>query len=160
MLSTKISQLPYYSLPPPPFLMGSMPDQSMQDLWTKWHGDRLFSSTSLFLCQYHSTNAPYTSSGQTDEAWGPSKKQCLFGNLGALDRKAFKVISCYSRQFFAVGYLETVTFFRHHGDIAHNVASWSGVTEFCGSFVPLRVVTGPPPAGRELNSVAATRTEF
>jgi len=68
--------------------------------------------------------------GQTGGAWGPSKKQCIFGNLGALDRKA---ISLLHMTVHAVGYLEAVTLVRHHGDIAHNVATWSGVTEFCGS---------------------------
>ena len=29
--------------------------------------------------------------GQTAEAWEPSKKQCYFGNLGALDRKVRRI---------------------------------------------------------------------
>ena len=42
---------------------GFDPSQSMSHLWcTKWHCDRLLSSTSVFPCQYHSTNAPHSSS--------------------------------------------------------------------------------------------------
>ena len=46
-----------------------------------------------FPCNYHSTNAPYSSSstlllpGQTAEAWERSQKKCSFGNPeGALNR--------------------------------------------------------------------------
>jgi len=36
---------------------------SMWDLWcTKWHWNRSFPSTSVLICQYHSTNAPWSSS--------------------------------------------------------------------------------------------------
>jgi len=39
------------------------PSQSMSHLWCKkWQCDRLLSSTSVFLCQHLSTNAPYSSS--------------------------------------------------------------------------------------------------
>ena len=30
--------------------------------WTQWHWDRFLSSTSVVLCQYHSTNSPHSSS--------------------------------------------------------------------------------------------------
>ena len=35
--------------------------------------------------------------GQTGEAWEPSKKQCCFGNRGALDRKVLSLLSCLRR---------------------------------------------------------------
>ena len=42
---------------------GSIPDQSMWDLWRmKWHCNRFFSQYFCFPRQYHSTNAPHSSS--------------------------------------------------------------------------------------------------
>ena len=54
-----------------------------------------FSQCLCFPCQYHSTNAPYSSSptcssyqtGKTGKGWEPCIKQCYFGTRGALDIK-------------------------------------------------------------------------
>lgn len=56
-------------------------------------------------CYCHHPNISYIFILPEEAAWESSTKQCLFGNLGALDRKAvslllaFKGTSCYSRQF-------------------------------------------------------------
>ena len=50
-------------------------------------------STSVFLCEYHSTNTPYSSlstccsyqKNRLGEYWEPSNKQCSFINPGAMD---------------------------------------------------------------------------
>ena len=54
-------------------------------------------STSVFLCQYRSTNTSFICmlvlpEGQTGEAWDPSKKQCSFGNRETLDIKVFSLL--------------------------------------------------------------------
>jgi hypothetical protein len=54
-------------------------------------------STSVFLCQYRSTNTSFICmlvlpEGQTGEAWEPSKKQCSFGNRETLDIKVFLLL--------------------------------------------------------------------
>jgi hypothetical protein len=53
----------------------------------------------LSPCQYRPTNASHRSSiilrlleGRTGEAWEPPRKQCAFGNLGALDENMFLLI--------------------------------------------------------------------
>jgi hypothetical protein len=53
-MAQAVGQRPFTAEP------GFDPGQSMCDLWwTKWHWDRFFSpSTSVFLCQFHSTGAP------------------------------------------------------------------------------------------------------
>jgi hypothetical protein len=49
--------------------------------------------TSVFPCQYHSTNSPYSFSSTCcsyqDEAWEPFERQCSFANRGALERKLY-----------------------------------------------------------------------
>jgi len=55
-------------------------------------------NTSVFSCQYHSTNAPYSSSStrcyyRTDK-WaklGIFQKQCSYGSRAAVDRKVFSL---------------------------------------------------------------------
>jgi len=47
----------------------SLPGQSMWDIWwTEWHWD-MFLSTSVFLCQYLTTSAPYSSSVYMTRGW-------------------------------------------------------------------------------------------
>ena len=75
---------------------GLIPCQSMWDLcWTEWHWDRFFSQYICFPSQYHSTNAPQSSSSTRCSYWKNKwttpgnfpKKQSSFGNWGTLDRK-------------------------------------------------------------------------
>ena len=175
MLSSlhKTITTPLLLLPPPPFFFSWVRSQiSPCEICDRPRGTGT-GFFPLFPWQYHSTNAPYSfSEWQTGGAWGPSKKQCLFGNLGALDRKAisllfaFEGISCYSQQFFPYnrsgrrvpcGSRTCPAPWWHR--TWRGILVW-GLSSICGCFVPIRMVTGPPRAGRELNSVATPRTEF
>jgi len=69
----------------------SIPDQSMWDLWwIYWEWDRFSSEHFSFPCQYHSTNAPYSSSstcfscekGQRAKPGILSKKTKFFRKFG------------------------------------------------------------------------------
>jgi hypothetical protein len=80
---------------------GSIPSQSMWDLWwTKWHWDRFFSqySRSPLSVSFHQGSKLFFSCmlllpGQTGEAWEPFIQQCAFGNRGPLDRKVLPLFS-------------------------------------------------------------------
>ena len=78
------------------------------------HLYRFFSEDFSFLCQYHSTNAPYPSSSTRRsnkkdkgvKVWEHYKKQCCFRSWGALDREAFYifVLEDIHKQFCFLGY--------------------------------------------------------
>jgi len=71
--------------------------------WTKWHWERLFFEYLVFPCQFHSTNAPRSSSSltrrQMRKFWESSKKQCSVGNRWALD---WKTLSRFFFRFWTV----------------------------------------------------------
>ena len=80
---------------------GSIPRQSMRDLWWTRQCDRFFSKYLGFPpVNYHSNNAPYSSPSTQSltkstmrEEWELSKKVCSFGNQGTLDTKVLSLFS-------------------------------------------------------------------
>ena len=68
---------------------GSTPGQSVRDFWRKVGGESISPSTSVFLCQCHSTNAPGSSSSpccchrkdRRSKPENPLKSSCIPGSI-------------------------------------------------------------------------------